>query len=227
MSIFFDNPFKGKMIKDHTTNPNIIAGKYSHYSGYYNQNSFDEYARFLSQDEIGVDKLIIGSFCSIGSGVNFIMAGNQGHRHDWISSFPFHYMSDNDLFKKSVDGYKTKGDTVIGNDVWIGSEAMIMHGVKIGDGAVIGSRSLVTKNVEPYSIVKGNPAVEIQKRFSDSQIKKLMEMKWWNWDEEILAEAIPILCSQNIDLLYKFYKLNILPTVKKPALNFNPKIIFK
>ncbi|GAK85930.1 chloramphenicol acetyltransferase [Vibrio ponticus] len=95
-----------------------------------------------------VDKLIIGSYCSIGSGAAFIMAGNQGHRHDWASTFPFFYQ-ENPLFAGANDAFERAGDTVIGNDVWIGSEAMIMAGVKIGDGAVIASRAVVTKDVEP------------------------------------------------------------------------------
>ncbi|MEJ8599118.1 type B chloramphenicol O-acetyltransferase [Riemerella anatipestifer] len=194
------------MIKDHITNPNIISGKYSYYSGYYHGHSFDDCARYLFPDRNDVDKLIIGSYCSIGSGASFIMAGNQGHKYDWISSFPFFYMSEFDVFSKSQDGFQKAGDTVVGNDVWIGSEAMIMPGVQIGDGAVIGSRALVTKDVEPYSIVGGNPAKLIKKRFSDDDIQKLQEMKWWEWDEETLFEAMPILCSNKIDLLYKFFR---------------------
>ena len=206
MKNYFESPFKGKIIKDHITNPNIIQGKYSYYSGYYHGHSFDDCARYLFPDRNDVDKLIIGSYCSIGSGASFIMAGNQGHKYDWISSFPFFYMSEFDVFSKSQDGFQKAGDTVVGNDVWIGSEAMIMPGVQIGDGAVIGSRALVTKDVEPYSIVGGNPAKLIKKRFSDDDIQKLQEMKWWEWDEETLFEAMPILCSNKIDLLYKFFR---------------------
>lgn len=206
MENFFDSPFKGKIIKDHIKNPNIIAGKYSYYSGYYHGHSFDECARYLLPDREDVDKLIIGSYCSIGSGVSFIMAGNQGHRHDWVSTFPFFYMSEVEYFKSAIDGFKNAGDTVVGNDVWIGSEAMIMPGVTIGDGAVIGSRALITRDVEPYGIVGGNPAKLIKKRFLEDHIEKLMEMQWWNWDDEVLSNAIPILCSNNIDNLYDFYK---------------------
>lgn len=206
MSNFFESPFKGKVIKDHITNPNIVAGKYSYYSGYYHGHSFDECARYLFPDRDNVDKLIIGSFCSIGSGASFIMAGNQGHRHDWISSFPFFYMvQEVDSFQGAVDGFAGSGDTVIGNDVWIGSEAMIMPGVKIGDGAVIGSRSLVTKDVDPYTIVGGNPAKPIKNRFSEEHIKLLLEIKWWTWDDEKLSKAIPLLCTNSIALLYDFH----------------------
>ncbi|WP_313514477.1 type B chloramphenicol O-acetyltransferase [Sphingobacterium sp.] len=206
---FFESPFKGKIIKDHITNPNITAGKYSYYSGYYHGHSFDDCARYLFPDRIDVDKLIIGSYCSIGSGISFIMAGNQGHRHNWISSFPFYYMPEVEAFHNANNGFKNAGDTVVGNDVWIGSEAMIMSGVKIGDGAVIGSRSLVTKDVAPYTIVGGNPAKVIKSRFNEEHIKMLLEIKWWDWNEKILSEANPIICSDNIELLYEFYHKHI------------------
>lgn len=205
MENVFESPFKGKIIKDHIKNPNIIAGKYSYYSGYYHGHSFDNCARYLLPDRNDVDKLIIGSFCSIGIGASFIMTGNQGHRRDWISTFPFFYMSEVENFKNANDGFQRSGDTIIGNDVWIGSEAMIMPGITVGDGAVIGSRALVTKDVEAYAIVGGNAKL-IKKRFSEEHIAKLMEMQWWNWDEEYLKKAIPLLCDINIDALYDFYK---------------------
>lgn len=206
MNNFFESPFKGKIIKDHITNPNIISGKFSYYSGYYHGHSFDDCARYLFPDRNDVDQLIIGSYCSIGSGASFIMAGNQGHRYDWISSFPFYYMPEIETFCQSEDGFKKAGDTIIGNDVWIGSEAMIMPGVKIGDGAVIGSRALVTRDVPPYAIVGGNPAKLIKMRFIDRHVDMLLEMKWWDWNDDMLRDAIPILCSNDIELLYKFYQ---------------------
>ncbi|EEI90603.1 bacterial transferase hexapeptide repeat protein [Sphingobacterium spiritivorum ATCC 33300] len=209
MNNFFESPFKGKIIKDHITNPNIIAGKYSYYSGYYHGHSFDDCARYLFPDRKDVDKLIIGCYCSIGSGASFIMAGNQGHRYDWLSSFPFFYMPDVEHFSAGIDGFQPAGDTVIGHDVWIGSEAMIMPGIRIGDGAVIGSRALVTKDVEAYAIIGGNPAKLINKRFSDDHISLLLEMKWWDWEDAVLKEAIPFLCSNDIDALYSYYRQRI------------------
>lgn len=206
MTNFFESPFKGKTIADQITNPNIKVGKFSYYSGYYHGHSFDDCARYLMPDIIDVDKLIIGSFCSIGSGAAFIMAGNQGHRHEWISSFPFFYMSEVDEFSQADNGYLPAGDTVIGNDVWIGSEAVIMPGIKIGDGAVIGTRALVTKDVEPYTIVGGNPAKVIKKRFSDQQIELLLEMKWWNWPLPQLKQAMKMITTTDIDALYQWWK---------------------
>ena len=186
-------------------NPNIKVGRYSYYSGYYHGHSFDDCARYLFPDRDDVDKLIIGSFCSIGSGASFIMAGNQGHRYDWASSFPFFYMQEEPAFSSALDAFQKAGNTVIGNDVWIGSEAMVMPGIKIGHGAVIGSRSLVTKDVEPYAIVGGNPAKKIKKRFTDEEISLLLEMEWWNWSLEKIKAAMPMLCSSNIVGLHKYW----------------------
>ncbi|WP_010322709.1 type B chloramphenicol O-acetyltransferase [Marinobacterium stanieri] len=206
MNNFFDSPFKGIPLTEQVTNPNIKVGRYSYYSGYYHGHSFDDCARYLMPDRDDVDKLIIGSFCSIGTGVSFVMAGNQGHRHDWITSFPFFFMDEEPAFADAINAYQPTGDTVIGNDVWIGAEAMIMPGIKVGDGAVIGSRALVTKNVEPYTIVGGNPAKVIKQRFSDDEIEKLLEMKWWDWSQEQLKGAMPLLCSGDIAALYTYWK---------------------
>lgn len=125
MQTVFESPFKGITLDRLVTNPNIRVGRYSYYSGYYHGHGFDDCARFLLEGE-GVDKLVIGSFCSIGSGAAFIMAGNQGHRTDGISTFPFFFMPDVPCFAGAENGYQPAGDTVIGNDVWIGSEAIAM-----------------------------------------------------------------------------------------------------
>ncbi|WP_162047791.1 type B chloramphenicol O-acetyltransferase [Vibrio taketomensis] len=205
MKNYFESPFVGIPLEQQVTNPNIIVGKYSYYSGYYHQHSFDDCVRYLMPDRNDVDKLIIGSYCSIGSGAAFIMAGNQGHRHDWASSFPFYYQA-NPLFAGAVDAFERAGDTVIGNDVWIGSETMIMPGVTVGDGAVIASRAVVTKDVAPYAIVASNPAKQVKLRFDPEQIEQLLEMQWWHWPEEWLAGAMPYLCSNNIAALYQYWQ---------------------
>lgn len=201
MKNFFESPFKGILLEKQVTNPNIVFGRYSYYSGYYHNHSFDDCARFLQPDE-GADKLVIGSFCSIGSGAAFIMAGNQGHRNDWISTFPFFWMPDVPAFVGAQNGYQPAGDTVIGNDVWIGSEAIIMPGITIGDGAVIGTRSLVTRDVEPYAIVGGCPASVIRKRFDDRLVALLLEMRWWDWSDDQLRGAMPILTSGDVVALH-------------------------
>jgi chloramphenicol O-acetyltransferase type B len=109
------------------------------------------------------------------------------------------------LMKNAPDGYKSAGDTEIGHDVWIGAEAMILPGIKVGHGSVIGARSVVTKDVQPYSIIAGNPAKIIRMRFKDDQIKKLLELKWWDWSEKQLASAMNLLCSEEIDKLYNYW----------------------
>ncbi|WP_029014897.1 type B chloramphenicol O-acetyltransferase [Niveispirillum irakense] len=208
MNNFFESPFKGITIDRQVKNPNIIVGRYSYYSGYYHGHSFDDCARYLLPQP-GVDKLIIGSFCSIGSGAAFIMAGNQGHRNDWISTFPFFWMEGIPAFAGAANGYEPAGDTIIGHDVWIGAEAIIMPGVKIGDGAVIGTRALVTRDVEPYCIVGGNPAKLIRKRFDDKDISLLRELTWWDWTDGQLRQAMPILTSGDVRALHDYWQQNI------------------
>lgn len=205
MENYFESPFRGITLDKQVKSPNLMVGKYSYYSGYYHGHSFEDCARYLLPDE-GADRLVIGSFCSIGSGAAFIMAGNQGHRNEWISTFPFFFMPEVPEFENAANGYLPAGDTVIGNDVWIGSEAIIMPGITVGDGAVIGTRALVTKDVEPYAIVGGNPAKTIRKRFDDDSIALLLEMKWWDWPAERLKAAMPLMTSGNVAELYRFWR---------------------
>ncbi|OKL42474.1 type B chloramphenicol O-acetyltransferase [Pseudovibrio exalbescens] len=205
---YFDSPFEGKPLDEQVTNRNIKVGRYSYYSGYYHGHSFDDCARYLAPDRDDVDQLIIGSFCSIGSGAVFMMAGNQGHRTDWISTFPFFYQQD-PAFEGAQDGFRRAGDTVLGNDVWVGSEAMIMPGVTIGDGAVIASRAVVTKDVQAYQIVGSNPAKPIGFRFSAPEIAQLLEMQWWNWPDEHLKECMPLFSSSDVNALHQYWQAHI------------------
>lgn len=205
MDNIFDSWKDTYMIKDHITNKNIEVGEYSYYSGFYHGRHFEEHCvRYLDENRDDVDKLKIGKFCSIASGVAFMMAGNQGHRHDWISAYPFFYSE----FEGSIDGHKCKGDTVVGNDVWIGTDAIIMAGVKIGDGAVIAVRAVVTKDVKPYFVVAGNPARKIKQRFDDDKINMLLDMKWWDWDINIIKKSAKYFCSDDIESLYQRFKEN-------------------
>jgi len=199
------NPFQSyrdsyaiNMRVDH---PKIIVGHRSYYSGYHHGLDFEDCVRYMDNADKhkDCDKLIIGKYCSIASGAVFMMGGNHGHRHDWIASYPFDIIeTTRKPGKKNLEGYRKKGDTIIGNDVWIGTEAMIMPGVNIGDGAVIAARALVTKDVEPYTIVGGNPAQIIKKRFSDDEIAILLKIKWWDLDEEIILEHIETFRSGNV-----------------------------
>ncbi|WP_318462235.1 CatB-related O-acetyltransferase [Photobacterium leiognathi] len=208
----FKTWLESQKLKDTITNPNIEVGDYSYYSGYYHGKSFEEQAvRYLLGDQVTqevwqsgvfgeVDKLIIGKFCSIASGAIFMMAGNQGHRIDWISTFPFGNAFGDDV----PSGFKRAGDTVVGNDVWIGSEAMIMPGVNIGNGAVIGSRSVITKDVMPYTVVVANNHV-VKERFTPEQVEMLTEMQWWDWSEQQLKQAMQLMCSGDVEQLYHYY----------------------
>ncbi|WEM44899.1 CatB-related O-acetyltransferase (plasmid) [Photobacterium sp. DA100] len=214
-SSIFPSWLGGYEVREHVRNPNISVGEHTYYSGYYHDKHFEDHCvRYLLGDhssravwESGifgeVDQLIIGKYCSIASGATFMLAGNQGHRHDWISSFPFDVGKFGDKVKS---GFERAGDTVIGNDVWIGSECVIMPGVTIGDGAVIGARAVVTKDVAPYAVIVGNPGQEIKKRFSDAHIAKLLEMKWWDWPLKRLQENMDLMCSTDIDALFERYQ---------------------
>lgn len=139
-------------------------------------------------------KLTIGKFCSIAEGVTFLLGGE--HRLDWVTTFPFNVFHEAWPSAKDFKGHpQTKGDILVGNDVWIGKDSMILSGVQIGDGAVIAAGSLITSEVQPYSIVGGNPAKLIRKRFSDEDIEKLLQLKWWNWPHEKIERNIGNLLS--------------------------------
>jgi len=141
--------------------------------------------------------LIIGRFCSIANQVTIFLGGN--HRVDWVSTYPFNSLNDNFPTAISIIGHpSTNGDVVIGNDVWIGYGATIMSGVKVGDGAVIGACSVVTKDINPYEIVAGNPAKVIKMRFENDSILQLLKIAWWNWSIEKINSEVLFLCN-NID----------------------------
>lgn len=141
--------------------------------------------------------LTIGNFTSIAGQVTILLGGD--HRIDWITTYPFPAVADQWPEAEDVKGHpKTKGDVIIGNDVWIGFGATILAGVTIGDGAVVAARALVTKDVPPYTIVGGVPAKPIKQRFDDSTIDKLLKLKWWDWDEGRIRKNMSLLCSNNI-----------------------------
>lgn len=143
----------------------------------------------------------IGSFTSIGSGATFAVGGN--HRPDWISTYPFRAAWS--LPGAGRDGHpRPESDIVVGNDVWIGAEALILPGVQIGDGAVVGARAVVAKDVRPYAIVVGNPGREIRRRFDDETIEALLAIKWWEWDDETIRSRVNVLCAPDIQALLAF-----------------------
>lgn len=187
-------------LKNIIKSPNITVGDFTYYDDFEDVYNFEKNVKY--HFEFTGDKLIIGKFCMIASGVKFIMNG-ANHLTDSISTYPFAIFGSG--WEKAMEGksYPVKGDTVIGNDVWIGHNATLMAGVKIGDGAIIATNSTVVKDVEPYSIVGGNPAKEIKKRFSEEKIEKLLALKWWDWSIEKITENISNLTGTDLNSLMK------------------------
>lgn len=182
-------------LKNIITNPNIIVGDYTYYDDFEDVHNFEKNVKYHF-DFIG-DKLIIGKFCMIASGATFIMNG-ANHLTDAISTYPFAIFGHG--WENAMEGktYPTKGDTIIGNDVWIGHNVTIMPGVKVGDGAIIATNATVTKDVAPYAIVGGNPAAEIKKRFAEEDIEKLLAIKWWDWEADRISRNVGNLTGKKI-----------------------------
>ena len=191
-------------LKNSITNPNIIVGDFTFYNDFDNPELFES-QNVLYQYPINNDKLIIGKFCSIACGAKFIFNA-ANHTLNSFSTYPFPLFAEEwDRNLKVIDSWDNKGDIVIGNDVWIGFDAIIMSGVSIGDGAIIGTRSVVTKDIPPYAIVGGIPAKIIRKRFDDVTIEWLREVQWWNWSPEKIKENLPIILNADIDKLKKIF----------------------
>lgn len=213
----FDHWSEIKYLKDIVKNPMIKVGEYSYYSGYYDNHNFEDgCVRYLWGDEKSrklfdpiedhgwhIDKLIIGNYVCIASGVIILMGGNHNHHPEWITVYPF--------VEQIETSYAPKGDTVIESDAWIGMNAMIMPGVTIGEGAIVAAGSVVAKDVPPYTIVGGNPAQQIKKRFTDEEIEKLKEMRWFDWEREKIEQVSHILSSSSVNQLYDFYQKEIKP----------------
>lgn len=183
-------------LKNIVKNPNIIVGDYTYYDDFENVENFEKNVKYHF-DFVG-DKLIIGKFCMIASDVKFIMNG-ANHLTNSLTTYPFAIFGNG--WENAMDGksYPKKGNINIGNDVWIGHNATIMAGVTIGDGAIIATNSTVIKDVEPYSIVGGNPAKEIKKRFSKEKIRKLLELRWWDWDIPKITQNLQYLTGNEIN----------------------------
>lgn len=189
-------------LKPTITKPNIIVGEYTMYNDFEKDPTQFENNNVLYHYPINNDKLIIGKFCSIACGAKFMFTSGN-HKMSSLSTFPFPlFFEEWNLDRNNVtDAWDNEGDIIIGNDVWIGYEAVIMQGVKIGDGAIIGTRAVVTKDVPPYTIVGGLPAKEIKKRYSEETIKKLIQIQWWNWDEIKIKNNLQNIMSGDIDKL--------------------------
>ena len=191
-------------LKSVITRPNIEVGDFTIYNDFVNDPRDFEKNNVLYHYPINHDRLIIGKFCSIACGAKFIF-NCANHTLKSLSTYTFPlFFEEWDLPKSEVaTAWDNKGDIVIGNDVWIGYDAVIMAGVTIGDGAIIGTRAVVVKDVEPYSIVGGIPAKEIRKRFSPDIIARLRKLQWWNWPPEKIQSIIQYIQNGNIEVLEK------------------------
>jgi virginiamycin A acetyltransferase len=185
-------------LKNIIKNPNIKVGDYTYYDDFENVENFEKNVKY--HFDFSGDKLIIGKFCMIASGVKFIMNG-ANHLTDSLSTFPFAIFGNGWENAMEDKTYPQKGDLVIGNDIWIGHNATIMAGVSIGDGAIIATNATVVKDVAPYTVVGGNPATEIKKRFPQETIDKLLKLQWWNWDIEKITKNVQHLTGNSIESL--------------------------
>ena len=186
-------------IRNTVTNPNIVIGDYTYYDDPEDSENFER--NVLYHFPFIGDKLIIGKFCAIARGVRFIMNG-ANHKMSGISTYPFQIFGNGwERVMPAPGDLPYKGDTVIGNDVWIGYEALVMPGVHIGDGAIVSSRSVVVSDVEPYTIVGGNPAKPIRRRFEPEQIATLLDVAWWDWPIEAITANLELIVNGDIDAL--------------------------
>ncbi len=185
-------------LKNIIKNPNIIVGDYTYYDDFESVDNFEKNVKYHF-DFVG-DKLIIGNFCMIASDVKFIMNG-ANHLTKALTTYPFAIFANGWEHAMSDKTYPNKGNITVGNDVWIGYNATIMAGVTIGDGAIIATNATVVSDVEPYTIVGGNPARLIKKRFSNDIVAKLLEIQWWYWNIEKITRNVQHLTSNDLDNL--------------------------
>lgn len=183
-------------VKPAIKNKNIIVGDFT----YFSDTDFERHVTHF-YDFYG-DKLVIGKFCQIASGVEFVMNG-ANHQMDCPSTFPFYIFEKWNETVPSLDKLPSKGDTVIGNDVWIGQNSVILPGVKIGDGVIVGMNSVVGSDTEPYTIIAGNPARIIRKRFDEELTALMLKLKWWDLPVEKIINLIPLLHDNNVENVKK------------------------
>ena len=186
-------------IKNVVKAPNISIGDYTYYDDAEDPAGFEKNNVLFNYPEFG-DRLIIGKFCAIASGVRFIM-GPANHRISRVTTYPFHVFGGAwaERTPPHMDQLPRKGDTVIGNDVWIGRESVILPGVKIGDGAIVAACSVVSRDIPPYAVFGGNPARLVKMRFDQELIGLLLRFRWWDLDGDELAELLPLLCDPDLE----------------------------
>lgn len=198
-NVVFPNEYKTSVfLKNVITAPNIFVGDYTYYDDAADPTAFERNNVLFNWPEFG-DKLIIGKFCALASGVQFIM-GSANHRMSSVSTYPFSVFGG--AWQQAAGPHLAqlpfKGDTVIGNDVWIGRNSVIMPGVTIGDGAIIAAHSVVAKDVAPYTIAGGNPVRPIKQRFDDELTGLLLRLQWWNLQPQQLVKFMPTLCDEDL-----------------------------
>jgi virginiamycin A acetyltransferase len=174
------------------TRPGIDVGEFTYYSG------LDFESRVTHHYEFYGDRLVIGKFCQIAAGVEFVMNG-ANHQMNAASTFPFHIMERWGAEAPALDQLPVKGDTVVGNDVWIGQDAIVLPGVRIGDGAVIGSRAVVGSDVAPYTVAVGNPARPVRQRLDDELVSLLLRFKWWDLPVAEVQALVPLLSNPDLN----------------------------
>ena len=189
-------------VKPTLTNPNILVGDFT----YIADSEFESHVTHI-YPWIG-DKLIIGKFCQIAAGVEFVMNG-ANHQMNAVSTFPFYTLEGWEMDPPAQMDLPLKGDTVIGNDVWIGQNAVILPGVHIGDGAIIGANSVVGSDIEPYTIVVGNPAKPLRKRFDDELIDLLERFRWWDRSIAEINDLIPLLTCSDLERVREELKVRL------------------
>jgi virginiamycin A acetyltransferase len=186
-------------IKNTLENPNIVVGDYTYYDDPEDSEGFERNVLY-HYPFIG-DKLILGKFCAIARGARFIMNG-ANHKLSGISTYPFQIFGHGwEKVMPQLSDLPYKGDTVVENDVWIGYEALIMPGVRIGNGAIVSSRAVVTRDVAPYTIVGGNPAAPIKSRFSAEIVARLLAIAWWDWPVERITKHLDLIVAADVDAL--------------------------
>ena len=186
-------------IKNTVHNPQIEIGDYTYYDDPEDSENFERNVLYLYP--FINDKLIIGKFCAIATGVKFIMNG-ANHKISGFSTYPFQIFGNGwERVTPRSEEFPQKGDTIVGHDVWLGYQSMVMPGVRIGSGAIIATQSLVVKDVEPYTIVGGNPARCLKQRFDQNTIDELLTIAWWDWDREKISRNLEAIVSADINTL--------------------------
>lgn len=186
-------------LKNAITQPNIVVGDFTYYDDPDGPERFEQNVMYHFPF-IG-DKLVIGKFCALAKDVKFVMNG-ANHLMSGISTYPFHIFGNGwERATPPLRAFPYKGDTVVGNDVWIGYDALVMPGVRIGDGAIVATRSVVTRDVPAYAIVAGNPATVIRRRFPDDVVAELLAIAWWNWSAEAISRNLEHIMGADVEAL--------------------------